>query len=687
MATQYYDENEIRKAISIIKQGSTTGVFEVRIIRNNKKNPLTGYFKDVNVMLEQLKRQNLKNTNVYIVLNEINKACYARYARDVFMEREQGTTDKEIIGRWWMLIDVDPDRPSGTSSTNEQVSKAKMKAQEVYEFLMQQGFSEPVIAQSGNGYHLLFRICIRISDENNKVFERFVKTLNTLFSDGEMKIDTTVHNPSRVCKLYGTLAQKGSNTEEYPHRMSRIEYCPKVLIPNPIEYFQKVCNIIPDKPDTPQRYNNYHGEKFDLVAWMQKHGLHYRVASASDGTKYILDHCPFDESHKGKDAMIFQGNNGAIGFHCFHDSCSDKTWRDVRVLFEPDAYERKWQQQEQQMYGHYNRDRQIKPPPEPMVETPDNPIWYTPMDVFNLPKEEVHYIKTGYDGIDQKLYGLKKKAISVLTGLRSAGKSTWLDGLILNAIQDGNTVGCYSGELDEKNFMRWLIRQAAGRSGVEAGRYEGQWNVPYKSQKAISEWLQGKFFLYNNHHGNNYEQIREQIKKKITEDKLDLMVIDNLMALDIGDLSYQQLDAQKKFVLSLKTIAVESDVHILFVAHPRKTVSFLRLEDISGSGDLANAVDNAFLIHRNNEDFKLRSKEMFKWGDDHIAYSGTNVIEVAKDRESGTQDWFIPLWYEVETKRLKNSLAENILYGWRTDAEHEADGFMDLPEDSDPVFE
>ena len=685
MAINYIDESKIRRAISVIKGGNTNGLFEIRIITGKKT--WVGYFKDVNVMLDQLRRQDLRNANIYMVLNEINDACYSKKARDKFLLGEQSTKDDDILGRHWLLIDLDSKRTVGVSSTDEEVKSAKQKAQEIYTFLMKQGFAEPVIGFSGNGYHLLYKVRLANNPENKARVERFLHTLDVLFTDDVIKVDTAVFNAARICKLYGTVAQKGSDSPERPHRMSDIEYVPKVIQTTDVTYIDKVNEKIPNKPDTPQRYNNYHGEKFDLVAWMQKHGLHYRATSASDGTKYILDHCPFDESHKGKDAMIFQGNNGAIGFHCFHDSCSDKTWRDVRVLFEPDAYERKWQQQEQQMYGHYNRDRQIKPPPEPMVETPDNPIWYTPMDVFSLPKEEVHYIKTGYDGIDQKLYGLKKKAISVLTGLRSAGKSTWLDGLILNAIQDGNTVGCYSGELDEKNFMRWLIRQAAGRNGVEAGRYEGQWNVPYRNQKAISEWLQGKFYLYNNHHGNNYEQIREQIKKKITEDKLDLMVIDNLMALDISDMGYQTLDAQKEFVLSLKRLAVQADVHILFVAHPRKTVSFLRLEDISGSGDLANAVDNAFLIHRNNEDFKLRSKEMFKWGDDHVAYSGTNVIEVAKDRESGTQDWFIPLWYEVETKRLKNSLAENILYGWRTDAEHETDGFMDLPEDSDPIFE
>lgn len=666
--------------MSIIKADSVTKVFEVRIIRNNRKQPIIGYFKDTDVLIEQLKRQDLKDTNIYLMLNEINAECYGRIARDEFKVADHGTKDNEIIGRWWVLIDLDPKRPEGTSSSDEKMKLAGKKAKVVMDFLAKQGFSEPVIGFSGNGYHLLYKICVKNIDQNTEIIKRFLKTLDVLFTDDDVKIDTANFNASRVCKLYGTLAQKGSNSEEYPHRMSYVRYIPKEVKITSLEYFEKVNAILPKEPDKPQRYNNYNGQEFDLEGWMQKHGLTYKKTSANDGAKYILEHCPFDSSHTGKDAAIFRSNNGAIGFYCFHDSCQGKTWKDVRLLFEPDAYEKKLQQQEKRMYGHYNRNEQKQEPKE-LVGTEENPIWYTPVDVFNLPIKEVHYIKTGYTEIDNKLYGLKKKGISVLTGLRSAGKSTWVDGLILNSIQNGNVVGCYSGELDEYDFMRWLIRQAAGKNGVEPGRFEGQYNVPRSRAKVISEWLQGKFFLYNNYHGNHFKPILKEIEKKIQTDKLDLVIIDNLMALDIDDCSYQKLDAQKEFVLSLKQLAVQENVHIMFIAHPRKTVSFLRLEDISGSGDLANAVDVALLLHRNNEDFKLRSKEMFKWKDDHIAYSGTNVIEVAKDREGGTQDWFVPLWYEPETKRLKNQPAENIIYGWE---ENPQDSFMEIPEDENP---
>ena len=678
------DDTEVRRSLSLFRLGNEEQLFEVRIIKGNKKNPTVGYFTDVDLMLKQLHRQDIKNANIYTVLNVIKPECYSRMAHDVFIPNSNGTQNSDIAGRTWILVDIDPQRSTGISSTDEQVALSKSKAKEIYEFLKQQGFNDPVIAFSGNGYHLLYHVKMINTDEYNEKVKRFLYTLDNLFSDGSTNVDISNFNASRVCKLYGTLAQKGSNTKERPHRMSRIEYVPKKIEPISVTYIDKVNNILPEEPDKPQRYNNYNGNSFDLESWMQKYGLNYRTVGLTDGNKYILDHCPFDASHTGKDAVIFQRKNGAIGFHCFHNSCQGKTWKDVRILFEPDAYEKKWQQLDKRMYGHFNRNR--PEPPKPLEEKQGNPIWLTPMDVFNKPREDTHYIKTGYTDIDKKMYGLKKKGISVLTGLRSAGKSTWLDGLILNAIQDGNVVGCYSGELDDTDFMTWLVRQAAGKEGLEPGRYEGQWNVPRERQKVISEWLEGKFFLYNNNYGNNFIQIHDELAKKIDKDKLDLVVLDNLMALDIEGLSDRQWDAQKKFVQSVKELAVQKDVHVMFVAHPRKVISFLRLEDISGSGDLSNAVDDAFLIHRNNEDFKLRSKEMFKWNPEHVAYTGTNVIEIAKDRWTGVQDWFIPLWYEPETKRLKNSQAEHIIYGWNKDSKME-DGFMPMSELEDPVFD
>ena len=41
-----------------------------------------------------------------------------------------------------------------------------------------------------------------------------------------------------------------------------------------------------------------------------------------------------------------------------------------------------------------------------------------------------------------------------------------------------------------------------------------------------------------------------------------------------------------------------------------------------------------------------------------------NVIEVCKSRSTGVMDFLVGLYYEPESRRFKNYVAENIMYGW-----------------------
>ena len=83
MTTNYYDEAEIRKTISLMKYEGE--LFEIRILKNDG-NILSGYFNDVDIFISELKKQKLKGTNVYITLNEPNKACFSREQKNCFRE-------------------------------------------------------------------------------------------------------------------------------------------------------------------------------------------------------------------------------------------------------------------------------------------------------------------------------------------------------------------------------------------------------------------------------------------------------------------------------------------------------------------------------------------------------------------------------------------------------------------------
>lgn len=670
------NEKEIRKTIALMKPEGQ--LFEVRVIYGNKA-MYSGYFTNADDLMRAFDElRNFADCNIYMSLNSINTACYDRIQKNRFEKNAKATTsDHDVVGYDWLMIDLDPQRPSGTSATDEQIGKAKEQGNKIYQFMRNLGFSKPLFANSGNGVHLLYRIRLKNSNENRKLIEMSLKTLNMLFASPEIDVDMKNFNQSRVCKLYGTKAQKGANSSDRPHRMSYIIGNPETIEVNDIKYLQKLCDLYP-KEEKPQKYNNYQPREFDLEEWLNKYGLRYRKSSYADGTKYILDCCPFDSNHKGKDACIFHSRTGAIGFHCFHNSCADKTWRDVRLLFEPDAYEKRQQEYEKRIYAKPNRKQEVKK----IEETDGKPVFYTATDILNFPRKEESFVKSGIHMIDEKMRGFKKGYVSVISGLRASGKSSVISEICLDCVDFENRVGVFSGELAPKNFMRWMNLQAAGKGYVEPTQFDGYYNVSRKYQEKIANWLGDKFLLYNNEYGNDFSAIMEEFEKKIEADKLDLLILDNLMAFNISGLGDNKWDAQTEFVLSLQRLAKRKGIHIIFVAHPRKAMGFLRLDDISGTGDLGNAVDNAFIVHRVNNDFKRLTKLTFGWQDDNEIYQATNVIEIAKDRDGGLQDIFIPLFYEKESKRLKNYQAENKIYGWnKTD-----DGFLSV-EDLEIPFE
>lgn len=658
----FFDEQEIKKTISVMKPDNQ--LFEVRVIYGTAP-ALSGYFTDADTLIDNLKRINKRDCNVYITLNQINDACYSRTQRNEFYKSPKvSTKDNEIDGYDWLMIDLDPDRVTGVSSSESELNAAHQLGNKIYMALKNLGFEKPLCAESGNGVHLLYKISLNNNADMTALVKRCLQALDMLFSNDMIKIDVSNHNPSRICKLYGTLAQKGSDTPERPHRMSRIIMIPDVIKVTDISYLDKLAKIYPDEPEKPQSYNGYSPGTFDLEAWMQKYNIGYKVDGNSDhGVKYILDHCPFDESHNGKDAVIFKSPKGAIGFHCFHNSCQGKTWKDVRLLFEPNAYEKREAYREERMYHSYNRH--MKPPTRTVQKPTDGtPMFLTMQMIHDMEKPEDTFVRTGINIIDQKMRGLKKGHVSVWSGLRGSAKSTLLSEIGINARQDGNNVGFYSGELTPKNFARWMNLQAAGKGYVKPTQYDGYYYTDDATQLKIAKWMGNHLWLYNNDYGNDFVEIIGEFEKVIDEHKLDLLILDNLMAFNISGLSDNKWDAQTQFVLKLCGLAKDKSLHIAFVAHPRKSMGFLRFDDISGSADLGNAVDDAFIVHRNNNDFKRFTKDMFGWKEDNPIYDGTNVVEIVKDRDGGNQDVFIPLYYEVETKRLKNERSENVIYGW-----------------------
>ena len=332
----FIDPDGVHKAIEVLQKPG--GVFEARVLGGSKKNIFSGYFRDADTLLNELNSIDIRGKNIYVTLQDVKEDCFARSQSEHFERNPSTTSDAEIDGYRWLFVDLFPVRPTGISSTDEELQKAKDLCYEVYAYLQDMGFPAPVMAMSGNGYHLLYRVDVPNDKAGRQLVERCLKVLSNIFDNDSVKIDTTNCNQSRICKLHGTLAQKGTSTKKRPHRMSGLLSVPDPIVITDRSVLQKLAEELPEEPEVAprQRSRSEVRQEFDLLRFLSDAGLTYSEQVSDRSKIFRLDRCPFDSSHVNGDAKIFWYPDGKIAFKCHHNSCRQYRWQDVRQKYDPD---------------------------------------------------------------------------------------------------------------------------------------------------------------------------------------------------------------------------------------------------------------------------------------------------------------------------------------------------------------
>jgi hypothetical protein len=201
-------------------------VVELRAFKGRET--VSGYFDDHVLLAREANTLEDRGYAINVTLNEVDPALLARAsnrARKVY--NEPTTTDSDIVRRRWLPLDLDPVRPSGVSATETEKKAAHQRAVEVRGFLRGLEWPEPVVGDSGNGYHLLYRIELPNDRESLELVKGVMEALAFKFSDKAVEVDTSTCNAARIWKLYGTTARKGDDTGERPHRRSKLLQVPE----------------------------------------------------------------------------------------------------------------------------------------------------------------------------------------------------------------------------------------------------------------------------------------------------------------------------------------------------------------------------------------------------------------------------------------------------------------------------
>ena len=668
---------EIKKTLDVFR--TDNGLVEVRVLNmmNGGEN-YSAIFDNDDDLIREVQQFDKEPYNIYFIFNELKDATNGMVQINHFVKRASTIKDNNIKFLRWMMCDLDPIREGGVkdiSSNEDEFENAHQRMVEVYRFLKDVGFSEPVICKSGNGYHAMYRLDnLEPCKENTDYIKDFFNFMSLKFTDEKVDFDTKNSNAARLTKFYSSTARKGANISERPHRESKIIKIPETIVPIDfnlvIDFAKRYRSIVQETPNdvtsTNVYNNNQSGKKFDIDDFLSSNHIEvYKETKQGTSRKIILKECPFNPEH-GKDSAIFVSENGAISFTCFHSSCSQYTWKQLRLKYDPHAYDRK--EYEPRQYSHQYQQRQYnQQKPKYTIKEENAELgkkWLNMSSIKKIDLSSIESMKTGYSGIDDNIVGLNVGEVSILSGSNSSGKSSWINNLILNIIQQGYKVALWSGELPAAILKTWIQMCAAGKDYLRPStKTLGKYYVPNEIAQKIDSWLDGKFYLYNNEYSNKWEQIFHDMDE-LLKVGVKMFILDNLFSLDVDIFDGDKNNKHKELILEICRFAKKNGVHLLMVAHPRKSVGFLRKNDISGTADLTNAVDNVFICHRVNNDF-IRAGSDFL-GEQTISSFQVygNVIEIAKNRMYGAVDKLCGMHYEIESRRFKNSLDEQIKYGW-----------------------
>ena len=472
------DEQQLRKWWDVFNPSSK--LVEIRLLG---KNTYSGYFTNIDTLIAQL-RPLLDHNNyqyygamqAYFTLNEVNEDLYSREQRDVFVKKPKSTTtDGDIVRRRFVLIDLDPQRSAGISASNEEFEKAHMKCVDVYKYLLANGFKEPIITVSGNGYHCYVPCDMPNDDEHNELIKKFLQSLSNIFGGDDVEVDEKVFNPARIDKLIGTWAKKGADSKERPWRISKILKVPSDLTPNDDECLKKIADLLPqEEPKPQQQRRTYQGnnQPFDLPTWLNQHGMVYREKKSGDATVYELEWCPWVDTHSDRkkwDSALFVDGQGKITFNCTHSHCKGKTWQDVRLKYEPNAYDRAVYQPQ---LSYTPRQYAPKKTYEIKDEIPElGKKWLTMKSIEKLDLTQLKGVKTGYTELDRNIVQLNYGEVTLLSGGNASGKSSWLNSLLLNIANQGVPNALWSGELPERILKTWIQMAAAGKNNLRQSQY------------------------------------------------------------------------------------------------------------------------------------------------------------------------------------------------------------------------
>ena len=350
----------------------------------------------------------------YATVNPVNPDLLARACNRLRgITREATTADTDILSRRWLLIDCDPKRVSGVSSSDPEHEAAISMACKIRAGLSASGWPDPILIDSGNGAQMMYRGFVFGIGTRRNLVQRCIAGIATA-GDDKVDVDLTVFNPARIWRIPGTMNCKGDDVKTRPHRMAQILSVPEkfgIVTPEQMETAtswksaataEQTTSLPSGGAQETSSLPSREVSEFNLDDWIARYCPELGAPQVwKDGRKWVFPVCPFNDAHRNRSAVLIQQSNGAIAFRCHHNSCAGNDWFKLRELREPGCHDRKEQPlPDVDISGILAQKPKEQPPPaEPKPDNREPALAPLPEKLLDVPgfiKEYTEYtMRTG----------------------------------------------------------------------------------------------------------------------------------------------------------------------------------------------------------------------------------------------------------------------------------------------------
>jgi len=243
---------------------------------------------------------------------------------------------------------------------------------------------------------------------------------------------------------------------------------------------------------------------------------------------------------------------------------------------------------------------------------------------------------TGWQELDE-FYIVKSNEVTIITGIPGAGKSNWMDNLVVNmmALHDWKFLFFspenWPVERHLQSLLEKTLKQPFNQDSRHVKRMERQ--DAMETLEILDKYL---FFVYPKEGYLKVDEILEKAKAAIFRYGINGIIIDPWNEVDHDYVGMTEAQYLSKALSKIRQFAKRNAIHIWVVAHPKNLTKDKdgnynppTMYEISGGAHWRNKADNGICLHRDdyktNETTviiqKIRFKETGKIGEIKLYYS------------------------------------------------------------------